>query len=197
MSNYLMMLSGLNRTITLMIAAFIGALFYSSMYDNGSSIEAQIATLNQELAVEREKEKESDLALKEIAMMKSSVAALNQQFSILSAQLPRTLQMAEVIRTVDTVSRATNFIIRSKEPKVSSTKDGVETLPIEISATASYAQMARFVHFISSLERIYKIQSLRISNQDFQKNNEESKVIMEVASFRFIPKDSEKSKDGQ
>lgn len=197
MKNFIMIFSGFNRTITFMIAAFVSVAYYGSFYDNGSTIEKQIATLNQELAIEKEKEKESDLALKEIAMMKSSVEALKQQFTILSTQLPRTLQMAEVIRTVDTVSKATNFMIRSKEPKSSFTKDGVETLPIEVAGTSNYAQLTRFVHFISSLERIYKVQSLKISNADFQKNNEEVKVLLEVASYRYVPTTNEINKGNQ
>jgi Tfp pilus assembly protein PilO len=180
-----------------MLSAGVTFFYFSFIYDDGSALSAEINKARSELEVERGKEEESELALKEVDIVKSSLEALTQQFNLVSAQLPRELQMGEVIRTVDIMSRQSELIIRTKEPKPSVKEKGIEVLPIQITADGTFSQVVKFLHYLTAIERIFRIQSLNIRSDEDGQNNKVIKIRLDLASYRFVPEEAMESKGAQ
>jgi len=186
----LIKISSLSRSATLMLAAGVTFFYFSFLYDDGSVLITAINNAKAELELEREKEKESDLAIKEVDVVKNSLDALTQQFNVVSAQLPRELQMSEVIKTVDLVSKQSELTIRTKEPKPSIKEQGIEVLPIQIKADGTFGQIVKFLHYITAIERIFRVQSVNLSTEeDNRSGNRSIQIKLDVASYRFIPEE--------
>jgi Tfp pilus assembly protein PilO len=195
LEEFLIKVSSLSKPALLMFSAGVTLVYFSFFYDDGSTLKAAISRAQAELQAEREKEKESDLALKEIDTVKTYLEALTQQFNIVSAKLPRELQMAEVIRTVDIMSKQAELTIRTKEPRPLIKEQGIEVLPIQITADGSFSQIVRFLHYITATERIFRIQSLNLKADEDSRNSKAIKIRLDVASYRFVPEEMMGSKE--
>jgi len=188
LTEFFIKLSSLSRTSILVLSVGVTFLYYSLLYDDGSSLKEAISNAEKELALEREKEKESDFALKEVEIVRSSLEALTQQFNVVSAQLPRDLQMAEVIRIVDSISKLSEITIRTKEPKTTIKEQVIEVLPIQITADGTFSQLIKFLYYVTAIERIFRVQSLNIqSEEDGKAKNATIRVRVDIASYRFVP----------
>lgn len=189
-------LSSLSRSALVMISGAVTFIYYSAIYDDGSAVTAAIASTQAELVIQREKEKESDIAIREVDIVKSSLEALTQQFNIVSAQLPRELQMAEVIRMVDVIAKQSELTIRTKEPKPYSKDKGIEVLPIQITADGNFSQIVKFLHYLTAVERIFRVNSVVIRTEEENRTNVSLiKLKMDVASYRFVPEEVLESKE--
>ena len=115
---------------------------------------------------------------------------------MVSAQLPRDLQISEVIRIIDMLSRKAELNVKTKEPKPSSRERGIEVLPIQITADGNFSQIVKFVYYVTAIERIFRVQSLNLqADEDGRSGNKTIKMKLDVASFRFVPDSSERQKE--
>jgi Tfp pilus assembly protein PilO len=198
LNEVLIKLSSLSRSMLVIASLGTTFFFYSFLYDDGTSLESNILTAKNDLQVEREKEKESDLALKEVEKVKGALEALTQQFNVVSSQLPRDFNMAEVIRIVDNVATKSELTIRGKEPKSLSKDKFIEMLPIQISADGHFNQVIQFLYYITAIERIFRVQSLNIRSEgDFQSKNTLIKIRMDLSSYRFVSEEVSKKGSSQ
>ncbi|PWU15962.1 MAG: hypothetical protein C5B49_11185 [Bdellovibrio sp.] len=168
------------------LAGVLSFLFYiSPFFDDGSAVDARIANVKGQLNAEKAKEKESDLALARIKQLKESYAALTDQFKIVSAAVPSDMQMSEVIRTVDSVSKIAGVSIRTKEPRKTIREDILEILPISVRADGTYSEITMFLYKMASVERIYRVRSFNMAASTDLKNRR-LPFEAEIASFRFV-----------
>lgn len=190
LTEFLIKVSSLSRSTLIILSVGVTFFYYSFLYDDGSSLKLAISNAEKEIALEREKEKESDYALKEVEIVKASLADLNQQFKLVSAQLPRDLQMAEVIRIVDNIAKLAELTIRTKEPKPTTKEQVIEVLPIQITADGTFSQLVKFLHYVTGIERIFRLQRLNIVSEDGgSAKNSSIKIRIDIASYRFLPGD--------
>lgn len=197
LTEFLIKVSSLSRSTLIILSVGVTFFYYSFLYDDGSSLKLAISNAEKEIALEREKEKESDYALKEVEIVKASLADLNQQFKLVSAQLPRDLQMAEVIRIVDNIAKLAELTIRTKEPKPTTKEQVIEVLPIQITADGTFSQLVKFLHYVTGIERIFRLQRLNIVSEDGgSAKNSSIKIRIDIASYRFLPGDILATKEG-
>lgn len=189
-----------NRIATLsinqafMAGLILAALYYFTLFDDGSLLDQQAMSAKQQIDAERTKEKESDLALTRIKQLRDSYSALTEHFKVVSTQIPTDLQMSEIIRTVDTMAKTSGIVIKTKEPRLPMKEDILETLPIRIQAEGSFSEIAMFIYNLSTIERIYRVRSFNISGPSDVRNLSKLKMEAELASFRFTG--SEPGADG-
>lgn len=186
MNPQLMKIASLKFNQAVVFGAIITAFFYYSMYDDGSMIDNQVASLRTQIEAERQKERESDAALERIKQLRDSYALLTDQFKIASSQIPVEIQMSDIIRTVDLMARTSNVIIKTKEPKGTIKEDIIEIFPIRVVAEGGYSDLTKFFYNLSTIERIFRIRSFSIRAPSDPKKSQKLNLEVELASYRFI-----------
>ncbi|MFN7454701.1 MAG: type 4a pilus biogenesis protein PilO [Pseudobdellovibrionaceae bacterium] len=185
-NNLLLRLAMMTSQRILVIGVVLGLIYYFMFFDGGEKQKKRITELNQKIKVEQAKLPESQAALKEVDLVRASVAALGEQFTRVSQQLPSNIQMSEIIRTVDDLARITGVSIKAKEPKPNVPRDVVEEVPLRINLEGSYSQITLFLYQIARLERLMKVKDFTISSPR-ESVGENARLIFEgeVASFRL------------
>ncbi len=192
MNNLILKLSFFSRSQVLFYGMLITAFFYNFVYDDGTGLEFKIKQAKNEIKIEREKEIESDIALKEIVLVQNSLESLMQQFQIISAKLPREFQMSEIIKIVDKIAETSELSVRSKEPSAVIKSSLIETLPIVITGDGSFSQIVKFFHFASTIDRIFKIDSFTVNVNADKKSSSSSaaenlvSLKLNLNSYRFL-----------
>jgi Tfp pilus assembly protein PilO len=186
MNNVLLRLAALSSQKAMIYGVMLTVAWYSLVFDNGSALEGKLATLERDVQTEQAKEKESEIALKEIATVQASVGALSDQFKMVSAQLPTDIQMAEIIRTVDKVAQTTGLTVKTKEPKPSVKQDVIEILPLRVTAEGSYSEITMFFYYLSTIERIVRVKSFVMSASSDPRKSSRLTLDADVVSYKFI-----------
>lgn len=101
MNPRLMKIATLKFNQAVVFGGILTFLYYSALYDNGATVDTQIAGIQTQIDAEKQKERESALALDRIKQLRESYALLTDQFKIASSQIPVEIQMSDIIRTVD------------------------------------------------------------------------------------------------
>lgn len=194
MNSFLIRVAALSLQKALFVGLGLTAFWYFSMFDDGQSLQNRIDKTAADIKIEKNKEKDADAALKEITMVKASLGSLADQFKIVSAQLPTDIQMSEIIRTVDKVSKATGLNVKTKEPKNSIKQDLVEVLPLSVSAEGSYSEVTSFFYYLSSLERIVRVKGFKMTAPTDIRKSKKLQLAAEVVSYKFVPTPEEQKK---
>ncbi|MBX3035023.1 MAG: type 4a pilus biogenesis protein PilO [Bdellovibrionaceae bacterium] len=149
------------------VAAFgliLGLGYYFFLYDDGSALEAQIASLQGEITREEEKKKETDATLQEEARIKDAVGSLSQQYQEISRRLPNSLSSIELNRHIDSFARNSGASIKARQPMPNTAMEIVEEVPVKITLEGNYGELAEFVYQVALSERVTAMQAFTISN---------------------------------
>ncbi|MCX7674450.1 MAG: type 4a pilus biogenesis protein PilO [Bdellovibrionaceae bacterium] len=163
--------------------AVLAAIYFFVGYDNGDSLLQNLNNLRQAVSLEESKEQESELALKEVEIVKASLEALGQQYQILSRELPRELSPSQIIKIVDTLAATSGVQIRSKAPQASRKMDAIEEYPLTIEGKSDFKSIMRFVKLLVTEPMILRIRSANFMRSELERDIQ---FKMEISSFRFI-----------
>ncbi|MEZ0390829.1 MAG: type 4a pilus biogenesis protein PilO [Pseudobdellovibrionaceae bacterium] len=172
----------------MIFSGFVGALYYFMFFDDGSKIQRDIETVKLQIAEQEVKAQQADAALKEVEQVRITVGTLSDQFRTVSQALPSEIQMSDIIRTVDTVARASGVSIKSKEPNAPVNKDYYEEIPLKVSMEGSYSELTLFLYYLASTERIMKVNNFAINLPRPDEKVPAGRLIFEgnVMSYRFV-----------
>jgi|GEM_PF-1713754 len=193
-NNILIRLAVMTMQKVAIIGVALAVVYYFTMYNDGSAIETQTQKVQQDVQQEESKAREADAALKEVERVRAAVGALGEQFRVVSQALPSEVQMADIIRTVDTIAKTAGVSVKSKEPQPVANHDYYEEIPLKISMEGTFSEITMFLYYVSSLERVMRIKSFVIS---LPQNNSGLRSPLspvghlnfdgQIESFRFIP----------
>ena len=155
-------LAGLTNGRALIIGLILGGLYYFMMYDDGSSLQAQIGTLNTQLVAAEAKQKDTEATLQEEARMKDTVGKLSEQYAFIAKKLPSELKSADMVRAIDNVAKTSGVSVKLKKPGTLAKKEVVDELPVDVTLEGNYAQIAQFIYHTSNLERLTRILNFSI-----------------------------------
>lgn len=200
-NNILIRLAVMTMQRVAMIGVALAVVYYFTMYNDGSQIEANIQKVQADIQQEEGKAREAEAALKEVERVRAAVGALGEQFRVVSQALPSEVQMADIIRTVDTVSKTAGVSVKSKEPQAVINHEYYEEIPLKISMQGTFSEITMFLYYISSLERVMRVKSFVISVPQAQSSNRGSPLSPvghlsfegQIESFRFIPENAAKA----
>jgi type IV pilus assembly protein PilO len=189
-NNFLIRLASFTFQKAMIFGLIAGAIFYFFLYDDGAVMEDEIAKIQVEITAQEKQSQEADAALKEVEQVRVAVGALSDQFKLVSAAIPADVQMADIIRAVDTVARASGVGIKLKEPREPVDKEFYEEIPLSVSIEGDFSQLTMFLYYLTSMERIMKIKNFSISLPMEQRSNASSgsKLVLngQLVSYRFI-----------
>jgi type IV pilus assembly protein PilO len=192
-NNVLLRLAVMTMQKVAIIGVALAVVYYFTMYNDGSTIETQIQKVQADVQQEEAKAQQAEAALKEVERVRAAVGALGEQFRVVSQALPSEVQMADIIRTVDTISKTAGVSVKSKEPQPVINHEYFEEIPLKISMEGTFSEVTMFLYYISSLERVMRIKSFVISIPQGNGNRSPLSPVGhlnfdgQIESFRFIP----------
>jgi Tfp pilus assembly protein PilO len=192
MNNFLIKLAGFSYQRAFIFSLMAAGLYWGTLYDDGSNLDARAVTVQKQLQEEQKKSNESDAALKERDLVKNAVSGLNQQFEIASQQLPSEISASEILKSIDTISRSTGVSIKSKEPRGTKKEDILEMMPLHVIVQGTYSEITMFLYYLSSMERITRVTNFTFS-QPLPTDQKPAKVGAlvfdgEIVSYRYLAK---------
>ncbi len=162
-----------------------GALYYFSLYDDGSALQAQITMTQQQLDEARTQNAEYKKTLDEKQRMEARLKDLGSKLIEVSKKLPVDLQTIEIAKVIDQVAIETGVRIRSKKPADNVKLDIVEEVPIDVTLEGSYAELGSFIFKISKLDRVTRVKSFKIDSSG-DKSGKRLKFDGQIAGYRII-----------
>lgn len=190
-NSLLMRLAAMTMQKALIIGLLFAGIYYAMFFNDGSNYESRIAQLQKDIEVEEGVKRETEQAVREVEQVRANVAALSEQFKAVSAKLPNEVSMADVIKDVDGVARAAGVSIKTKEPMAVTNKDFYEEIPLRISVEGTYSEVTMFLYYISAMERIMRVKSFRMDNQQMHRGMQTAingRLIFdgEITAYRFV-----------
>lgn len=148
---------------TLLVGAVLAAVFYFTLYDDGSAIDAQMVAISKQVAEQEAKKKDTDATLKQVREMQEKVGRLSNQYQEISRHLPSSLSSVDVNGFVDKIARDAGVSIKIKKPLDVIRKEIVEEVPVDVTLEGNYGDLAKFVDMVSSAEKMARVRNIIIS----------------------------------
>ncbi|AHZ86919.1 hypothetical protein Bb109J_c0780 [Bdellovibrio bacteriovorus] len=171
----------------LMIGLGLTAMYWNFMYDDGSAVDAQIVTVNQQLQEEENKKKDTDATLKQVQEMQEKVGQLSQKYQEISRRLPAVLFSIDINKAIDDFARNAGVSVKSKKPGENIKKEVVEEVPVEVSLEGTYAELAQFTFLVSTAERMARVQNVVISESE--PGSRKLKFEGQVVGYKLAPEE--------
>lgn len=150
----------------LVAGIMFGLFYYFFMYNDGTLIDAQVRTFQEQIRLEEIKKRDTENALKEEAMIKESVGRLSQQFLEVSRRLPATLYSIDISKSIDAFVRTSGVSLKSKKPGNTVKKELVDEVPVTVVIEGNYSEIAQFIYQVSSSERLTRVKNFTIAPLD-------------------------------
>jgi type IV pilus assembly protein PilO len=184
-NNLLMKLDKLGYDKILLIGLALMGFYYFTAFDGGGNIEAQLSSVNAQIQGEQTKKAETDRLLAEETQMRQEVGQLADKFKEVSLKLPAELNSIALISSIQKMAKAAGASIKNIRPESPKRQDILEELPITVTIEGKYSDLALFVYYISSMERIAKVSDFTIVRVG--DNNNKLQLNGHVMSFRYNP----------
>lgn len=193
-------LSAFSIQSILILSLMLTGFYFLGLYDDGSELEAVTNKVKGEILEQQKTEKESDMALEDIEQVRLAYGALSEQFKLVSAQLPSTIEQTEILNIVDQISKQSGLTVKRKEWR-DLRKDGtvIETLPMKIMGEGTYPEIITFVNRVAEIERLVSTGALSIVGPRGGGQGNRSQMEMELRVHRYkadndTTKETEKKK---
>ena len=169
------------------IGLAVAGFYYFTLYNDGSAIDAQIATFNQQLQQEEAKKKDTDATLKQVREMQDKVGRLSTQYQEISRRLQSALFSIDINKSIDGFGRNAGVNIKAKKPGENVRKEVVEEVPVEIELEGSYSELAQFVYLVSSAERMSRVKNIVISDTSPNGGSRKLNFKGQVVGYKLAP----------
>lgn len=150
----------------LIIGLGLTVLYWSTIYDDGSAVDARIVQVQGQLQEQQNKKKDTDATLKQVQEMQEKVGQLSHKYEEISRRLPSTLFSIDINKAIDDFARNAGVSVKSKKPAENIKKAVVEEVPVEVSLEGSYAELAQFTFLVSTSERMARVKNIVLSERE-------------------------------
>lgn len=171
----------------LVIGLALTGMYWNFVYDDGSAVDAQIATVNQQLQEEEGKKKDTDATLRQVQEMQEKVGQLSQKYLEISRRLPAALFSIDINKAIDDFARNAGVSVKSKKPGENIKKQVVEEVPVEVTLEGSYAELAQFTFLVSTAERMARVQNVIITESE--PGSRRLKFEGQVVGYKLAPEE--------
>ncbi|MGE5086928.1 MAG: type 4a pilus biogenesis protein PilO [Bacillota bacterium] len=178
------------------IGLLVVGIFYFTLYDDGSALDGQIASIGQQLTQEEAKKKDTDATLKQVREMQDKVGRLSQQYQEISRRLPNALYSIDINKSIDSFARTAGVDIKAKKPGDNIKHEVVEEVPVSVSLEGTYAQLAQFVYLVASSERLARVKNIVISSSEGEGIAKKLKFEGQVVGYK-LASDKDKTEKKQ
>lgn len=188
-------------------------LYYTSEFDDGSALEAQIAAINASINTETDKRAEIEKRMKREEEMRGNLMQLQRNLDVVKAKIPadfKNAQMSSIINSAATVS-AVNIVELSADPSRSASKPPIQAanlsnitpeqlvdeIVFKIKLNGSYDGLIKFLEALSMEDKVIKVRNFKIT-KNIQDNiyDDSIQFVGEVIGFKQVPVEGQTSVGG-
>lgn len=172
------------------LALTVGYFFF--VYDDGSSIDAQIIALDEQVQAEEARKKDTDATLRKVQEMQEKVGQLSVKYQEISRRLPSALFSIDINKAIDDFARGSGVSVKSKRPGENIKREVVEEVPVEIALEGTYAELAQFAFLVSSAERMARVKNVIVSEPEQGTNSKKLRFEGQVVGYKLAPEEPKK-----
>ena len=179
MSPQLLKFAQLEMQKVLVVGLVLAGLYYMTAFDDGSSIEMNIARIEQDIQNELQKKEETNKLLKESEDVKKKLADSELNFKTISAKVSADLSPTDITKRIQEAVDISGSKLKQIRPGTIQKKELLQEVPVQLSLIGSYSDFAMFVYHISKSEIISKVSSFTIkssSKENNKENNDKSQL---------------------
>lgn len=160
MNKLLEMLGNLSIGKAVGASLLAGVVYYFMFFNDGASIDIQIADINGQLQQAELKKKDTDATLAQVHEMQEKIGRLSSQYQEISRRLPSILVSMDINKAIDNFGRNSGVKVKSKRPGDNIRREVVEEVPVSIALEGTYTELAQFVYLVSSAERMSRVKDV-------------------------------------
>ncbi|MBC7754835.1 MAG: type 4a pilus biogenesis protein PilO [Moraxellaceae bacterium] len=177
-----------------LLAGVLTAIYYFTLYDDGSVIIQGTEAAKQQLVSENAKKIETQKVLKKEQQMKADVELLAKKFEEIKARIPLDFLESDLRTIVDHYSSQNNLKTtrtdrRPAPVRANQNNPGIENLieqvPLGYEFEGSYNNIAKFVLEISGLEKLIKIGDFDLAVKSESGNKKTKDLVFKANIIGF------------
>lgn len=161
--NYLVKLADFTWQKVFVIAFALCAAYYWLQFDDGTSLDNALRTVQSELVKEKEMLEKTEKAMKDLERFKVELNNQQAQVREVMSFLPGQMNVPELVSTIQSRANSAGLRVTKSEPKNQVTKvEFYEAMQLEIQLQGSYSEVATFLSFVSKLPRLVTIDKISL-----------------------------------
>lgn len=185
MNKFFETLSGYTMGKVGIIALAVAGLYWYMIYNDGSALDQQIASIGQQLQQEEAKKTDTDATLKQVREMQEKVGQLTAKYQEISRRLPADLFSIDINKAIDGFAKTSGVSLKLKKPGDNIKKEVVEEVPVDVSLEGTYAELAQFVYIVASAEKMSRVKNVVIT--EIAPGSKKLKFDGQVVGYKLAP----------
>jgi Tfp pilus assembly protein PilO len=157
LKNVLIRLAIMDNVTLVLVSAVLAGIFYYFSSSTTDDLQRRLDGLKRDFGTETAQSAASDRALKQLELIRASVATLKERFEEASRQLPSDIRSTDLLRMMSDDSSKAGVFIRANEPKPSIRTEIVEEIPLHVSGTGTYSEITKFFFLVAKREKLAKV----------------------------------------
>ena len=123
----------------------------------------------------------------EIDRYKREIAELEKRLALLKDRLPSDKETPTLYRAVSAAAEQSGLSVSLFQPKAAVPKDVVSEIPITITASGSYHQLAKFFERVAGLPRVVNVNDFKLAGLGKSKDSMKADLTLATYMYRTGP----------
>ena len=175
------------------LAVLLSIAYYFMYFDDGSSIETQIAAVNSQLQVENGKRVEIEKKMKKEEEMRGNNLQLARNLDVVKSKIPNEFKESEMSAIVNRVSGVSGvkIIVLTRQPNGAAARPAqgtgaelIEEVGFDILMNGTFSSIIQFAELLSKEEKIIKIRNFIIEKNSQGPDDNLIKFKGEIVGFK-------------
>jgi type IV pilus assembly protein PilO len=155
---------------SLLIGLALGAGYYFMMYNDGSAIEAQIGTVQQQIAAAESEVASVRKAIEDAERYQQTMSTLGSEMERVQKAMPSKLNTTDLMKVISTEAKAVGAEINQLSANEGYQTGSPETeeryydeVPVQVEITGTYGQVMLFLSNLTKLDKIVTAKKLELT----------------------------------
>lgn len=163
MEKYILQLGELTWSKVVIGGIIAAALYWGLYYDDGSTLETAIKTLNQQYSESERQLRETKEAMADAEKFEKAIRQNEVQFEKVLEYLPQEINANELTRLVNQQAQLSGARVQTtKAVELVERKDFYEMTRLEFGLTGSFSQVVAFLSSLTKIQRLLTFDRLKI-----------------------------------
>lgn len=185
--------------MTLVIGIILSIIYYFSLYDDGSALEAQIKMAQDQLTANKNEIESLKTAIQDAERFKQVMTTLGAEMERILLAIPTKLTSLDLMKIISTEAKGVGVDIKSltsQQTSAPSTKDAkqfYEPVAVEVAIMGSYNQVMMFLSNLTRLDKIVIARNLTLDATQSGSTDANSPIVNMKAlieAFRYVSETS-------
>ena len=179
----------------LLILVSLAALAYGGVYYFVTSeTRAEIAVLNDQIAVQQAKNTAAKMATEHINEFRALYASKQQEYDELKVLLPEQREITNVLEGLQDTARSSRMTLMRFSPRDDSSQSGVMAKPVEVEVDSNFINLRAFFESMAKLPRIVSITDFKVNQLEKQTSDKTLHAQFLLTAYYAAPETPQPAK---